>query len=354
MNIIYSFNKTGFEADYWQREIAGATGEGTTFIPFNHEPYLAVSRYLRAQHLDNLWYDRDPGLMRMYEDVQALIEKHNADALIVDNCFPYHPEFLRKLPIYKVLRTTDGPLAAYDRDFAYVHAYDHVLYHSPAYSRDLGMEEKLRYVGARRADFLPLALFDRMFDPEKDEQSLISQARDVDIVFVGALFPNKMPLLARVKKAFGKRVRLHGLTSWKRNAYFNVKYGFPGWVRPIAFEEYVPLYQRSRIGINVHNRGMYTVGSFRLLELPANGVMQISDGGPYLSKWFDVGKEVVGYDEADDLVAKISYYLDHEDERLQIAAAGHRAVMQRHRLRRRMHETAELIREGMSAKKREA
>jgi spore maturation protein CgeB len=271
--------------------------------------------------------------------------------LLVDNCFPYHPEFLRKLRLYKVLRTTDGPLVAYDRDFAYVHAYDHVLYHSPAYSRDLDMAEKLRYVGARRADFLPLPLFDRMFDPARDEQTLMSQERDVDIVFVGALFPNKMPLLARVKKAFGKRVRLHGLTSWKRNAYFNAKYGFPGWVRPIAFEEYVPLYQRSRIGINVHNRGMYTVGSFRLLELPANGVMQISDGGPYLSSWFDVGREVVGYDEADDLVAKITYYLDHEEERAQIAAAGYRAVMQRHRLRTRMQEATALIRTGIAERK---
>ena len=53
--------------------------------------------------------------------------------------FPYHPEFLRTIPQYKFLRTSDGPLAAYDRDFAYVHAYDPVLYHSPAYSRDLGI-----------------------------------------------------------------------------------------------------------------------------------------------------------------------------------------------------------------------
>ncbi|HEV7764305.1 MAG TPA: glycosyltransferase [Thermoanaerobaculia bacterium] len=347
MNILYSFNKKGFEAHYWQREIAAASGDGVTFIPFNHDPYVPTSRYARAQLLDALWYDRDPGLLRMYDDMQALVERHRVDALIVDNAFPYHPEFLRTLRVYKVLRTTDGPLVAYDRDFAYVHAYDHVLYHSPAYSRDLGMEEKLRYVGARRTDFWPLALFDQMFEPEKDEQALMSQKRDVDIVFVGALFPNKMPLLARVKKAFGKRVHLHGLTSWKRNLYFNAKYGMPGWVRPIEFEEYVPLYQRSRIGINVHNRGAYTVGSFRLFELPGNGVMQISDGGAYLSSWFDVGQEIVGYDDADELVKKVAYYLDHEDERVSIAAAGHRAVMQRHRLRTRMHEAVALIRAGM-------
>jgi spore maturation protein CgeB len=352
MKIVYSFNKKGFEADYWRTEIAGASNGEVTFIPFNHDAYLDTSRYIRAQLLDTRYHDRDPGLMRLYDDVRSLLERERADAIIVDNCFPYHPEFLRTIPQYKVLRTSDGPLAAYDRDFAYVHAYDHVLYHSPAYSRDLGMEEKLHYVGARRCDFWPLALFDRMFDATKDERSLMTQDRDVDIVFVGALFVNKMPALARVKKAFGKRVRLYGLSTWKRNAYFNLKYGWPGWVRPIEFEEYVPLYQRARIGINVHNRGMYTVGNFRLLELPGNGVMQLSDGGPYLSRWFEDGREIVGYEGADDLVARVAYYLDHEEERLRIARAGYRAVVQRHRLKTRMGELAGLIRLGMAGERR--
>src|SRR5207302_1141077 len=98
----------------------------------NHDSYLEATRYLRAQLLDNLYFDRDPGLMRMYSDMTRLVRDTGADALLVDNCFPYHPEYLRTLPVYKVLRTSDGPLAAYDRDFAYLHAYDHVLYHSPA------------------------------------------------------------------------------------------------------------------------------------------------------------------------------------------------------------------------------
>jgi len=349
MKIIYSFNKKGFEAQYWQQEIAAGSGQWGTFIPFNHDPYLDVLRYVRAQLLDNLYFNREPALLQMYEDLRSLIAREGADALIVDNCFPYHPEFLRTLNVYKVLRTSDGPLAAYDRDFAYVHAYDHVLYHSPAYSADLDMEEKLRYVGARRADFWPLGLFDRMFDTSLNEQSILEHPRDLDIVFVGALYVNKMPLLARVKKAFGKRAHLHGLASWKMNAYFNAKHGWPGWIRPISFDQYVPLYQRARIGINVHNRGIYTVGNFRLFELPANGVMQISDGGRFLPRWFTPGKEIVGYEDADDLVRKIAYYLDHDDERRDVALAGYRAVVGRHRIRQRLQEAAEIIGRAIAA-----
>ena len=178
------------------------TSQSYQFLPFNHDPYLDPNLYFRAQLLDNLYYHEHQGLKQMYSDLERLINDSNADALIADNCFPYHPEFLRTLRIYKVLRTTDGPLNAYDRDFAYLHAYDHVLYHSPAYSRDMGMAEKLQYCGAKKADFWPLASFDALCDPSKTELEILSQKRDIDVIFIEELHVNKMPVLAKVKKAW--------------------------------------------------------------------------------------------------------------------------------------------------------
>jgi len=350
LTIIYSFNKRGFEADYWQREIASASNDVYRFVPFNHDSYLEPQLYCRAQLLDNLYYARHPGLERLYRDFEDLVGTTRADAVIVDNYPPYHPDYFRRMPLYKVLRTGDGPLSAYDRDIPYVHAYDHVLYHSPAYSRDMGMAEKLAYCGAKRADFWPMALFDAAFDPAGTEQELFAQERDIDVVFIGALHVNKMPILAKVKKAFGRRCVMHGLTSIKKNVYFNVKYGFPQWVRPAPFEAYVRLYQRAKVGFNVHNRGDYTVGSYRLFDLPGNGVMQISDGGQYLSSFFRVGEEVVAFRTADELVDAIRFYLQHEDERLRIARAGYRRVMADHRIRTRLHQAGGLIASGMSTR----
>jgi hypothetical protein len=350
VNIIYSFNKHGFEADYWRGEIAAASDERTVFTPFNHGLYLDPQRYVRAQLLDNLYYARDRGLLRMYADLEELIEEKRAEALIVDNYFPYHPEFLRKLRIYKVLRTTDGPMTAYDRDFAYLHAYDHVLYHSPAYSRDLGMAEKLRYCGAWRADFLPLGSFDALCDPTRTSQNVLAGTRDIDVVFVGALHLNKMPLLAALKKAFGRRMKLRGLAGAKRNLYFNIKYGFPGWVTPLPFSQYVLLYQRAKIGINVHNRGDYTVGGYRLFDLPANGVMQISDGGEYLEQFFSVGEEVVAYRTADDLIEKVRFFLQNEAERKRIALNGFERVRRDYGIGKLLQKAADYILDGSAGR----
>jgi glycosyltransferase involved in cell wall biosynthesis len=350
MKILYSFNKKGFEANYWTREIAMATSAACEFIPFNHDPYLDPNRYIRAQLLDNLYYENHPGLSRMYTDLSQRILETGAEALLVDNCPPYHPEFLRKLRVYKVLRIADGPLASYDRDFAYLHAYDHVLYHSHAYSRDMGMAEKLHYCGAKKMDFWPLASFDALCEPSKTEADLFSTKRDIDVIFIGTLPINKMPLIAAVKKSMGKRLCLHGLVNFKQNIYFNLKFRFPGWVTPLPFENYVSFYQRAKIGINVHNRGDYSVGSYRLFDLPANGVMQISDGGEWLDHFFEVGEEIESYTNANELLEKLRYYLTHDEERERIALNGLRRVRKDYKISNLLNKVCSIIRKGMAEK----
>jgi spore maturation protein CgeB len=347
MNILYSFNKTGFEAEYWTKEIAGASTDRFRFVPFNHGRYIDPRRCERAQLVDNLYFQRDRELMRLYDALERALQADRIDAIIVDNCLPYHPDYLRNIRVYRVLRTSDGPMTAYDRDFAYLHAYDQVLYHSPAYSTDLDMDAKLRYCGAVNIDFWPMALFDAQHDPAQTDETILAHPRDIDILFVGALHVNKMPLLARVRKMFGRRCHVYGLSNLKRNLYFNVKYGWPGWVRPIDYKDYVRLYQRAKVGFNVHNRGAFTVGSYRLFDLPGNGVMQISDGGEYLNAFFRVGEEIVGYDNADDLIAKLDHYLSHDADRERIALNGFRRVRADHRLSARMQQAGELIERGM-------
>jgi hypothetical protein len=348
MRIIYSFNKRGPEAEFWEREIREASTGDVRFIPFNHGDFVDTRRYTRAQLLDNLYFANDLRLTDLYASITAAIEIEKADVLLVDNQQPYHPEFLRNLNIYRVMRTSDGPLAAYERDIPYLHAFHHVLYHTPAYSRELGMREKLAYCGALNTDLWPLGVFKAAYESEADEDELIDGPRDIDILFIGALHPNKMPLLAQIKKTFRGKCRLYGLSSIKKNAYFNLKFGFPGWVRPIGQDQYVPLYRRAKLGINVHNRGKFTVGGYRLFELPANGVMQISDGGEYLDAFFSVGTEIVGYRDIVELTALIRYYLDHDAERRLIARAGRHRVLRDHTMQRRFSQLPGLLRTGMS------
>jgi spore maturation protein CgeB len=346
LRIVYSFNKTGEEAGHWEREIRAASDSGTTWIPYNHGTRLDPRLYWDAVRLDRLYQNRDRRLLRLYDDLRGFSTAERADALFVTNCPPYHPEFLRELKLYKALYSTDDPGATYARTIPYLHAYDHVFYCSPTYSASLSMEENLRYCGVRRADWLPLGVFDFEFDSARLGADLANPKRDIDVVYVGGCFRQKLELLAGVRRRFGSRFRVRGIFSPQCNLYLNLRYGYGVWIRPVTMSERVSLYQRARIGINIH-WSEHGLGNQRLYHLPANGAMQISDCPAALGRIFEVGREVVGYTSLEDLLEKISYYLDHDEERHRIAIAGHQRVLRDYRFATVTRQAAEKLTDGI-------
>jgi 2-polyprenyl-3-methyl-5-hydroxy-6-metoxy-1,4-benzoquinol methylase len=89
-------------------------------------------------------------------------------------------------------------------------------------------------------------------------------------------------------------------------------------------EEKIPLYRRSKIGWNVHN----SVGpcNIRTFALPANGILQICDNKCRFGQLFELGTEAIGFDRVEECIELTRYYLEHDDERRVLAAAGWRRV----------------------------
>ncbi|MES4787375.1 MAG: hypothetical protein C4294_17985 [Nitrospiraceae bacterium] len=126
----------------------------------------------------------------------------------------------------------------------------------------------------------------------------------------------------------------------------NVHYGYGAWIRPVSFQERVKLYQRAKIGFNIH-WNEYGLGNQRLYHLPANGVMQICDCPKHLDRIFKVGEEVIAYRDTDDLIAKLFYYLAHAEERQAIARQGYQRTMRDYRFGVVARRAAELMQRGM-------
>jgi spore maturation protein CgeB len=346
VKIVYSFNKTGYEAECWEREIVAASNDRYQFIPFNHGNLLDPNLYLDSVALDRLYQSRHPGLLRMYAEFESRVRDYAADAVIVTTCPPYHPDWLRKLKTYKVLYSGDDPGATYMRNVPYLHAYNHVMYMAPAYSADMTLGEKMRYCGMVNADWVPIAVFDFEFDMSKTEQTILNHERDIDIIYVGGFFRQKLDLLAKIKRTFGRRVRMYGFFQLKHNLYFVVKHGYPGWMRPVSFQERVRLYQRAKVGFNIHWND-YGLGNQRLFHLPANGVMQICDCPDYLNTVFKIGDEIEGYKSADELIDKLKYYLAHHEERQKIALRAYGRTMAEYRFAAVTRRAGSLIEAGM-------
>jgi hypothetical protein len=346
MKIICSFNKTGIEAEQWRRELLAASDASHQFVPFDHTPYLDPGCYLDAWSLDRLYRQRAPQLSRLYRDLTDVVQQSGADALLVNHCPPYHPDFLRNLNIYRVLYSSDDPDSTYRRNIPYLHAYHHVLFLDPAYSADLTMREKMAYCGMVNADWCPMGVMDFEMNPGADADALVSRSRDVDVVYVGNFFRQKLEMIARVKRALGRRVAIHGMFRAKHNLYFMARHGYPSWVRPISFAQRTSLYQRAKIGFNIH-WDEYGLGNQRLYLLPANGVMQISDCADSIGQIFEVGLEVETYRNVDELIGKIEHYLANDARRREIARAGYLRTVRDYRFRTVMHYAASLIARGM-------
>ena len=350
MKIIFSFNKQGYEAQCWESEIRTASTEEATFHPFNHGQYFDPGFYDDSVKLDRLYQTGDPRLMRMYAELERLVQEWGAEALFVTNCPPYHPDFLKTIPLYKVLYSTDDPGATYMRTIPYLHAYQHVMFCALGYSSDFSLEEKMRYCGMVNADWLPIAVMDFEFDAQRTEEALFSNTRDIDAVYVGSPWRQKLDVLFKCKRALGKRLRIHGLFEWRHNLYVNARYGFPGWVRPVSFSDRVKVYQHSKVGLNIH-WNQYGFGNQRLFHLPANGVMQISDCPSLVGRVFKDGAEIVTYSSTGELIEKLQYYIDHDQEREEIARRAYRRTMEQYRFKVVMQKATQMISRGMQRTK---
>jgi spore maturation protein CgeB len=88
---------------------------------------------------------------------------------------------------------------------------------------------------------------------------------------------------------------------------------------------------RSRIVINRH--GPVAAGyanNMRLFEATGAGAMLVTEAAPNLPDYFEPGREVVTYEGPDELIEKLRYYLEHDEERKRIAAAGQGRTLRDH------------------------
>ncbi len=87
--------------------------------------------------------------------------------------------------------------------------------------------------------------------------------------------------------------------------------------------EYARLIRRSKIGINFSLSPGYNQVKGRVYEILASESMLLEDKNQATSKLFEPGVDYVEFENPQDLADKIHYYLEHDDERLDIASQGY-------------------------------
>ena len=99
------------------------------------------------------------------------------------------------------------------------------------------------------------------------------------------------------------------------------------------FEKASRIYKESRI---VLNNSMKDDVNMRTFETMASGSFLMTDNIIYMDELFQDRKHCALYEDLDDMVEKIHYYLDNPKERERIAKVGYEEVMRRHTFKSRI------------------
>ena len=103
------------------------------------------------------------------------------------------------------------------------------------------------------------------------------------------------------------------------------------------------IFNSSRINLNFTIRNIRSGLPLRLWDIIGAGGFLITNYQPELEMYFKNGEDLVFFMDKDDLKEKVCYYLEHEEERKQIALNGQRKVRELHGYQQRFDEMSKII-----------
>ncbi len=105
----------------------------------------------------------------------------------------------------------------------------------------------------------------------------------------------------------------------------------------------------SRVALNTHiDISPINASNMRLFEATGVGACLLTDWKVNLPELFEPDSEVVAYRDADECVEKVTYLLQHEEERRRIAEAGQRRTLRDHTFAARAAEIDSIIHETLT------
>ena len=109
------------------------------------------------------------------------------------------------------------------------------------------------------------------------------------------------------------------------------------------YNEMPYVFRNSKINLNITLRSIKTGIPLRAWDIMGNGGFLLTNYQAELLDYFEPGKDFVYYEDMNDLREKVSYYLNHEEERKKIAENAMEKVCREHDLTSRISEMLKIV-----------
>jgi len=278
-------------------------------------------------------------LVRLNQSLISLAHARKPDCCLIvggQNILPQTVSRIKEMGIPTILWTSDVPL-----DFKIVldsaSSYDH-LFCAGSEALDIFYSK-----GLKNVSWLPFACdtnFHKCISLSENERTKFAK----DVVFVGSFYPNRAKILETIVDydlgVWGTYWSKLTATSPLKSKAVDIKMNFDQWVK---------IFNASKINIVIH----YQDGKLpchqaspKLFEAMACGCFVLCDRQKDAEILFKDKQHLVFFDDERDLREKISYYLNHDQERMRIAQEGYQEVSTKHTYQDRIKQILEILHKG--------
>ncbi|EJQ52964.1 spore maturation protein [Bacillus wiedmannii] len=251
-------------------------------------------------------------------------------------------EFSSVMPVLKNAGFTTGVWLTDDPYYTDL-TQNLVLYYDYIFTQDLNCIKFYRGLGCKNVFHLPLAANQDVFKPSQEEDTY-----KYDLSFIGTAFENRLTFVDSISEYLAeKNTKIVGFGWEKLKNYERLKDKIQ--LLPLAkYEDALQFYASTKININLHrspsdkelncnsaNIQAYSVNN-RTFEINAVGSFQLTDIRPDVAKHYIPGVEIERFNSAPEFIQKAEYYLEHVQERKQIAKNGLDRTLKNHTYDRRI------------------
>jgi spore maturation protein CgeB len=316
-------------------------------ILFINSSYKGIYDHFEEWVLNELKKSHEVQLFHIYDGLPALKALTNrfrpeAALTLVGFKLPViMVQWLKKQEVKTAVWFTEDPYYM-DKTAELSHFYDFV------FTIDSAALEFYKNNGHKHAYQLPLAANTEVFKPRE-----VGTKYKSDICIVGFPYPDRVRFVQLLLQKTPYKIQVVG--RWKQSLYRfqnnpNLKF-LEGWVNPSIASNY---YNGAKIVLNTHrpfnlknnqNR-LGIVGKSinnRTFDVAACASFQLIEFKDDLKDHFIENEEIVAFNQFDDLVEKVGYYIESENERKQIASKAKERVLKEHTFQHRIEKMIQVI-----------
>lgn len=283
-----------------------------------------------VQYFDYMTRIQEIGKEQMNEELLNNVKKWKPDLLLAylytDQFIPEKMDEIKKLTI-SVYRAFDDTWRKNYIDFW----APHFTYVTTSYIKGV---ENMQRRGINNSIYLSFAC--NHYEYHKKNLPKI-----YDVSFIGGFHPHRQWLIKRIEKS-GVKVHVYGV-KWKNG--------------PISFNDMIDVINRSKINLNLPNEKCWDIRyllsspyairdtyrstknfapiNFRVYEINSCGGFQLLPYWEGIEERYEIGKELIVFQDPEHLVDLVKYYLKNDNESEAIAARGYERTMRDHTLEMR-------------------